>query len=396
MALTNTAKRYGSVAKVFHWTIAFGILAAIPLGILANGAPFDTPEALARKAWLFSVHKTLGVTIFFVALARIGWALSQPKPAPLHPERRLETLLAEVVHWLLYGSLVLVPATGWMHHAATEGFAPIWWPFGQNLAFVPESKAWAETTAALHIVFERVLVVAVLLHVAGAVKHAIIDRDETLARMLPGRTEAGSDTRGGHLIAPIAAVAVWAGALGIGAGLGVFEHEASAAQVAALEAVDSDWQVESGTLTITVQQLGSAVSGQFADWTADITFDESAGTGTVTVEVAIASLTLGSVTSQAMGPDYFDAGQFPTARFEADIAPSETGFVAAGSLRIRGTDLPVTLPFEMTVVDGKADMQGQVTLDRRAFGIGDTMTDASQLGFDVIVDVAVTAARAEN
>ena len=149
MPATNTTARYGSVAKTFHWLTALGILAVIPLGIIANDLPYDTAEQLADKAWLFSLHKTVGVTLFFVALARILWALSQPKPAPLHPDRGVETLLAEIVHWLLYGSLVLVPLSGWVHHAATEGFAPIWWPFGQNLPLVPESLTLSETAAGL-------------------------------------------------------------------------------------------------------------------------------------------------------------------------------------------------------------------------------------------------------
>ncbi|MEM9581134.1 MAG: cytochrome b/b6 domain-containing protein, partial [Pseudomonadota bacterium] len=167
MSAQNTATSYGSVAKSFHWIVALGIVTLIPLGIIANGMAFDTSEALARKAWLFSLHKTIGVTIFFVALARIAWAISQPKPAPLNPERKLEHFMAELVHWLLYGSLVLVPLTGWIHHASTAGFAPIWWPFGQNLAFVPKNETLAATTAGLHIVFERVLAASVILHIAG-------------------------------------------------------------------------------------------------------------------------------------------------------------------------------------------------------------------------------------
>ncbi|MBT8474330.1 MAG: cytochrome b/b6 domain-containing protein, partial [Alphaproteobacteria bacterium] len=138
MPLGNTATRYGGVAKTFHWLTALLILTALPLGVIANGAPFETDAEIARKIWLFSLHKTVGVTAFFVALARIAWALTQPKPAALHPDRRFETRLAETVHWLLYASLVLVPLSGWLHHAAATGFAPIWWPFGQTLPFVPQ------------------------------------------------------------------------------------------------------------------------------------------------------------------------------------------------------------------------------------------------------------------
>ncbi|MFZ5964686.1 cytochrome b/b6 domain-containing protein [Thalassococcus sp. BH17M4-6] len=399
MRLTNTPTRYGSVTKTFHWLTVLGIAAAIPLGILANDAPYDTSAELANKAWLFSLHKTVGVTIFFVALLRILWALTQPKPAPLHPDRRAESWLAETVHWLLYGSLVLVPLTGWMHHAATTGFAPIWWPFGQSLPFVPKSTAWADTTAALHIIFERVLIVSIVLHVAGALKHHFVDRDATLRRMWFGGTEAGAAGRGHAKLLPLAAaLVIWGAAVGIGNALGVFQHEASAAQVAALQEVDSDWQVQDGTLAITVQQMGSGVTGSFADWTADITFDQQDApgkTGEVSVTVAIGSLTLGSVTKQAMGADFFNADQFPTARFDADINKVADGYEADGTLTVKDQTVPVVLPFQLTLEGDSAEMQGRLTLDRRDFAIGENMNDESQLGYEVAVEVELTATKGD-
>jgi cytochrome b561/polyisoprenoid-binding protein YceI len=399
MPATNTIARYGSVAKTFHWLTALGILAVIPLGIIANDMPYDTAEQLAQKAWLFSLHKTVGVTLFFVALARILWAMSQPKPAPLHPDRTAETLLAEIVHWLLYGSLVLVPLSGWVHHAATEGFAPIWWPFGQNLPLVPESLTLAETAAGLHIVFERVLIVSLILHIAGAIKHAAIDRDGTLARMLPGRTTLDTPKvqPKRSVLPPALAALVWAAAIGLGGLLGVYHKgTALAAEAPALQQVDSDWAVTDGTLGISIRQMGSDVTGRFAQWTADITFDETVGAGVagaVVVEIAIPSLTLGSVTQQAMGPDYFASAEFPTARFSADLVATETGYVADGTLTLRGTEQPVALPFDLVLDGTLARMQGSTVLDRRSFGIGDSMTDAGQLGFEVRVTVDLTAQR---
>lgn len=399
MSVSNSTAQYGAVAKTFHWLTALGIVAVIPLGIIANDMPYDTAEQLADKAWLFSLHKTVGVTLFFVALARILWAISQPKPAPLHPDRRAETLLAEIVHWLLYGSLVLVPLSGWVHHAATEGFAPIWWPFGQNLPLVPESLPLSETAAGLHIVFERVLILSLVLHIAGAIKHAVIDKDDTLARMLPGRrvTSAPKSQTHRKLLPPVLAGIVWAAAIGVGSVLGVYHKgTAIAARAPALQQVESDWTVTDGTLGITVRQMGSEVTGRFAEWTADITFDEtvtSGVAGSVDVEIAITSLTLGSVTQQAMGPDYFASTEFPTARFTADLIARETGYLAEGTLTLRGVEQPVSLPFKLTLDDETARVEGSTELDRRSFDIGAEMTDESQLGFGVSVSVGLTAVR---
>ncbi len=395
MSLTNTATRYGSVAKTLHWLTALLILALIPSGIIANGLPYDTPEALAQKAQLFSIHKTMGVVLFGVAILRILWALTQTKPTPLHPTRRGEQFLAATAHWLLYGSLVLVPLTGWIHHASTEGFAPILLPIGQDLPLVPKSESLASVTASLHIIFERVLVVALLLHIVGALKHHFIDRDATLKRMWFGWTEAGAGVKPASTSAPIyAAVAAWAVAIGIGASLGLFEKHESTAIAVALAEVDSDWTVETGELAITVKQLGSDVRGSFADWTAAITFDETAEgvMGDVDVTIAIPSLTLGSVTAQAMGADFFNANEHPTASFVADITRDGDAFVATGSLTIKGTMIPVALLFALSLDGDQAEMSGQLTLDRRDFGIG-TGTDEGSLGFSVVVDVTLSASR---
>ncbi|KIC49118.1 cytochrome b/b6 domain-containing protein [Tateyamaria sp. ANG-S1] len=405
MALANTADRYGSLTKTFHWLTALLIITLIPLGVVANNMAYDiktgaeTSDAfVAQTAWLFSLHKTMGVAVFFVALARIAWALSQPKPGLMHPDRKVESLAAETVHWLLYGSLVVVPLSGWIHHAAAVGFAPIWWPFGQNLPLVPKSEALAGAMAGAHWVLTKVLAAALILHIAGALKHHIIDKDATLKRMWFGPSDVPTTAHGHKHAAPVtAALALWALALSGGAALGVYAPHSDVVSAAELEVVQSDWQVQDGTLAITVTQLGSEVEGQFADWTAAISFDETVenGTaGTVEVTVSIGSLTLGSVMDQAMGPDFFNAQEFPTATYVADIVPVVDGYEAQGTLTIKGQSMPVTLPFGLSIDGDTASMAGGLTLNRLDFNVGETMADESSLAFAVGVDVDLTATRA--
>ncbi|MDJ0992624.1 MAG: cytochrome b/b6 domain-containing protein [Dinoroseobacter sp.] len=398
--LSNSTQSYGRVAKSFHWLTALLILTAIPLGIISNNMPFETSEELARKALVFSIHKTVGITAFFVALARILWAITQPRPAPLHPERKAETLAAEVVHFTLYGSIVLVPLSGWIHHAATTGFAPIWWPFGQNLPFVPKSDSIAETFAALHVILERVLIISLFLHIAGALKHRFVDRDSTLARMLPGATalpDLAPHKTG--LLPPIGAVVAFIAAIGVGAALGKFSHSEAQTEAASLEAVASDWVVQDGSLGFTVAQMGQPVTGTFEEWTAAIRYDEASGTGDVEVTIAIGSLSLGQVTGQALGTEFFDATAFPTALFIADIAPADgiegATHMATGTLSLKGVDLPLTLPFSLEVTEGTATMSGTLPLARLDFGIGPNYSDGSQVGLNVTVETALTATRAQ-
>ncbi len=398
----NSPVTYGGVAKTFHWLTALSIFALIPLGLIANDWSYDSAAALATKGTLFSLHKTLGVTLFFVALARIAWAVTQPKPGLLHPDRKLESLAAETTHWLLYASLVIVPLSGWINHAASQGFAPIWWPFSQTLPLVPRSEAVAGFFGAWREVFTKVLAAAVLLHVAGALKHHFVDKDQTLARMLPGRTapEVPAQT---HDRRPIwAATGIWAAAIALGTVLGLMGEPAEAVRApgAGLAEVTSDWVVEDGSVSISVEQFGSAVQGSFADWTAAIAFDpEATGDvlGDVRAEIAVDSLTLGSVTSDALGAEFFDAARFPTAVFAGDIraAEGENAYVAEGTLSMKGAEVPLTLPFTLTLDGGTATMDGRVTLDRREYGIGTaSYQDGSTVGHDVAVDIALTARRA--
>lgn len=395
MAATNSPQSFGSVARTFHWLTALIILTALPLGVIANRLPYDTAEALATKAQLFSIHKTLGVAAFLVAAARILWALTQPRPVPLHPDRRAEIGLAEAVHWLLYISLVIVPLSGWVHHAAVTGFAPILWPFGQTLPFVPQSEAVAAAAGAAHWVFTKLMALAILLHIAGAIKHHLIDKDATLRRMTRGTVAPAVPVRPAHGPAPaLAAFVLYAAGAAI-AGLLVPRTEAVAA-TAPVAATTGNWQVTDGTLGFSVRQMGAEVSGTFATWQADITFDETAADGRhgqVSVSIDTTSLSLGSVTEQARAPEFFDVVTHPTATFTADILPEGGAYVAKGALSLRGVTKEVSLPFALTITGDTATMTGTTTLDRRDFGMGASYPDEASVGFAATVTVNLTARR---
>ena len=396
MALKNSTTHYGGVAKTFHWLTALMILSLIPLGWYAERLPYETDMELARKAWLFSMHKTLGVTVFFLAIARILWALRQPKPGLLNADNRLESFAAEAVHWALYGALVVVPLSGWISHAAAAGFAPIWWPFGQNLPLVPKSTNIEHIFSAVHWVATKVLIASLFLHIAGALKHHVIDRDATLRRMLPGVPTLPKLPAQRHSALPtLIAFILWGAVLVAGILMG--GNTDKNVQSTALADVASDWRVQDGKIEITVVQFGSEVTGSFAEWTSAITFDEDQPgqtLGTAMTTIAVPSLTLGSVTQQAMGADFFDAATYPTAVFDAALNRGTDGYEAVGTLTIRDKTLPLTLPFSLSITDGVAEMFGTLTLDRRDFGVGDNMKDASSLGFEVRVTISLSATRA--
>jgi len=177
---------------------------------------------------------------------------------------------------------VLAPLSGWIHHAALDGFAPIWWPFGQNLPLVPKDEGLAHLFGNIHWIFTKVMAVSLLLHIAGALKHHIIDKDVTLRRMWFGQTDVPHLTKHrSPAAAPILAVAVFAAT-------GWLASTWHADAAAPLAAVSSEWEVQDGTLSIGVTQSGSDISGEFSEWTAQIAFNPEAtpNYGDVTATIA--------------------------------------------------------------------------------------------------------------
>ncbi len=109
---------------------------------------------------------------------------------------------------------------------------------------------------------------------------------------------------------------------------------------------------------------------------------------------SIPSLTLGSVTSQAMGADFFDAEAFPTAIFKADIVSTENGYSAIDQLTIKDQSALLALPFTLKINDGIATMSGTATLNRMDFQIGaQSQPTEGSLAFEVQLNVALTAKR---
>lgn len=182
----NSHTGFGSVSKSLHWFGAALIVAMFVLGAVAVKYPLETPEQMAAKWELFALHKTVGVCAFAYGLLRLVSMAFQVKPAPLAHHGRVEVFAARSVHWLLTLLMILVPLAGWIRHASLPGFAPLYLPFGDSLPFVPADPQLSEMASMVHFGFVVLLGVTVLLHVAGALKHHVLDRDATLRRMLPG------------------------------------------------------------------------------------------------------------------------------------------------------------------------------------------------------------------
>lgn len=176
--MNEPTERYTGPAIAAHWLIAILILAAFPLGLYMHGLPLSP-----NKLKLYSYHKWIGMTVLLLFVPRILWRLTHRPPAPL-PMPAWQHKIAEGTHHLLYLLMFLVPLSGWLMSSA-KGFQVVYFGVLPIPDLIGKDKELGELLEEMHEVLSWSLMTLVGLHLAGALKHHIIDKDSTLRRMLP-------------------------------------------------------------------------------------------------------------------------------------------------------------------------------------------------------------------
>ena len=232
--------RYTRVAIILHWAIAAFIILNLSIGFFME----DWPLPIGFIALM--VHISSGLTVLALTVARVVWRLVNhppPYPAGMKPWERHT---AHFAHFLLYAAMVLMPLSGWaiisahpppgsrgaavqsvllpgappgMQPGAARGAMPgrppgppgppgspgsppalkVWnliplpmiaaiEAIGAEPGGVAPQHALHDDFVAWHSVGGFLLLALLLLHVAGALKHQLIDRQFELARMGIGRT----------------------------------------------------------------------------------------------------------------------------------------------------------------------------------------------------------------
>ncbi|WP_340643942.1 YceI family protein [Phenylobacterium sp.] len=414
--------RYTTVAIVLHWLIAAAILFQMQLPWRFHG--LKTPEAFA----LIQLHKSVGITILVLSLARLGWRLANPPPPEPEGLTVWEVWLSKIVHWGLYGLMIGMPITGWIMVSTSKTGIPtvLWgampWPHVPGFAAMAPAgrEAWNSVAHEGHELLGWGFYVLIGLHVAGALKHQLFGRDEpVLARMAPG-------AKAGRWLEPRLALI----ALGVIAAIGgawlihprppasapmppppAAPVAAPMTPVAPPEAAPlkapaeplfsvSKWNLAKGsTLGFSTSWGGQALEGRFDQWTADIAFSpEALDRSHVKVSIDLASVATGDPQRDVAlpGADFFDVAEHPKAVFTADRfeATGPNRYVAHGKLTLRGATKSVRLPFTLKIDGDKARMSGVTTLDRTAFGVGQGEWQATdQIPAQVTVKVQLTATR---
>jgi cytochrome b561 len=405
-------QRYTAVAIALHWLIAAGIVGMIALGWIMD----DVPDAQAYS--LIQLHKSFGITILLLSVARVVWRLMNPPP-PEPPMPGWQRALALFVHVGLYVLIIAMPLTGWIMASASSD-APTRY-FGlvdARLPGIPGLPAEARDGIEdgfefAHSNLQWVIIAMLALHIAGALKHQFIDRDGLIARMAPGlfgRT-AGPPDNGHGLIWAIGAPALIAAiVLAATVAPSATTPTATATSIEGQPPVDRSspapfWAVDPAQSSIVFRSayMGRPFEGRFEKWDATIQFDPAnPKDARIRVVIPTVSAKTGEPyfdDSISQG-DWFDSAKHPEAVFEVNegvFKDSETEYEATGVLTVKGVRYPVRLPFTLEINGANAKMHGETTLQRLDIDIGkDTLAEAKgdeewvQNDVRVVIDVVAT------
>jgi cytochrome b561 len=178
--LANSAAAWGAPAKFFHWTVALLILVQIALGFAA---------ALWRlsplKLELFVWHKSTGMLILVLMLARLAWRLANRAPSLPPQTPAWERRAAHASHVLLYVLAVALPLSGWVINSAAAVPFSIFWLVPLPPIVAPDERL-EELAKLAHFTLLVTLCLVLAVHIGAALRHHFIKRNDVLIRMLPG------------------------------------------------------------------------------------------------------------------------------------------------------------------------------------------------------------------
>lgn len=423
MALLNTKKEWGSLSKIFHWTMGILIIGMLAMGLIMEGMDFSP-----FKIQLYAVHKAIGMIIFAFVALRILWMAFSKRPKELDSYTFAEQYLSRIIHMLLYIGMIGMPLSGWLMSSASNFPISIFGFFTVPQLIAPNEEI-NQLMKQIHTACAYSLIGAVGLHIIGALKHQFIDKDITVTRMLPAH---GS---GIAIIMILAFIGFLSSAqlakVGTQSATVTVQEKNISDQVATSvedindkstqsfdisDAVDSvnnvpSWQIipEESRLTFTASQQGAEFEGEFSSFNGEIDFDpQNLDESRIYIEVKTQDVTTGSQDRDGYitNPLWLASVQYPLATFQSDqillnSENDEAQYVAQGTLTLKNitknADLFFSVEFSGEEDKKKAYATGNLQIKRLDYNVGEGQwKDTGSVGNGVNIDILIHAlAKAE-
>lgn len=196
--MNDTVERYTKTAIILHWLIALLIIAMLALGFWMHELPKDAPktaafdlfnlgiytmtlpEPVSVRTFYFNLHKSIGVTLLAFILFRVFWRFTHVVPAFPDTMKAWEKKLADAGHKTLYVLMLVMPLSGFVMSIFSK-WGIMW--FGIPLVKGLDNPELREIFTEVHEITAWLLIIVIVLHVAAAIKHKVVDKDNVMKRM---------------------------------------------------------------------------------------------------------------------------------------------------------------------------------------------------------------------
>lgn len=176
--------RYTLIQRLLHWLIVVLAVALLGVGLTLGNLGYEGTVATFGSDTtnlLYTYHKTFGVMLLGLMVLRLLLRLTLGAPSYRQPLAAWQASASTVVHGLFYVVLLAMPVVGWLGTAA--GGFPVQF-FGWELpGLIAKNEALGETLFQIHAWLGWTLIGLILIHVAAALMHWLIQRDGVMERM---------------------------------------------------------------------------------------------------------------------------------------------------------------------------------------------------------------------
>ena len=180
--MKDTRQQFSKITISLHWSMALLMIALLAVGI------YMTEN---KDYSLYGLHKSFGVIVLVLALGRVYWRMKNGWPLAAGNYKAWEHKLAHAVHWVLILGTLIMPVSGVIMSSMGGHNIPL---FGIDLIpanhdpanpqdVLPRNAELGEMAEEVHEIVGYLLIACIVLHIAGALKHHIVDKDGTLMRM---------------------------------------------------------------------------------------------------------------------------------------------------------------------------------------------------------------------
>lgn len=177
MHIENTNEHFGIIAIIFHWLMAIILIGLVIIGLYMTSLP-SGPQKLS----LIGLHKEFGFLILMLVMLRIVWRLKNILPSHASLSS-FERLAARLSHWIFYMLMFALPMTGWIFSSAA-GYSTSFFGLFVIPPLIEPNPAIRTLFSEIHEWLAYGLIATFCLHVAAALKHHFINKDNILKRML--------------------------------------------------------------------------------------------------------------------------------------------------------------------------------------------------------------------